>query len=114
MIGIPTTEQVRAWVGVPAGSVPDAELAGMLAAELDLQAKTLRIPADPAEDGTEATYPDPLARALLRRVQRQIAAKAAPLGLIGDGGGEFGAAYLRSWDPEIRRLEDPYRRVVVA
>lgn len=115
MQGVPGLDEVKAWLGDrTAAQVGDEALEGILAAELDLQARTLRLPADPDEDGQEGTYPPPLARALLRRVQREVAAKGAPLGYQGEPTGEFGVAYLRSWDPEIRRLEDPYRIVAIA
>lgn len=115
MLGIPTPTDVRAWVGVAVTSIPDSDLEQILAAELDIQARTLRIPDDPDDpDDGEAEYPPALVRALLRRCQRQVAARQLPLGLVGDPGGEYGAAYLRTWDPEIRRLEDAYRKAVVA
>lgn len=110
MIGIPTLEQTRTWCGVSVTAVSDEDLLEILDGELDIQARTLRIP----DDSDTAEYPKALRRSLLRRCQRQLVAKGLPLGMIGDTGGEFGTAYLRSWDPEIRRLEDPYRKVVIA
>lgn len=114
MLGIPDTPEVRAWVGALPAAVTDADLEDIIDAELDLQAAVLRIPEDPDPYGEEATYPPALARALLRRVQRQVAARQLPLGMVGDTAGEYGMAYLRTWDPEIRRLEDPYRIPVIA
>ena len=112
MIGIPDLAQVRAWVQVPATSIPDADLQQILDAELAVQARTCRIPVD--AEGAEATYPEPLARACLRRCQRQVAAKAVPLGMVGADATEYGPVSLPRWDAEIGRLEASYRQVVVA
>jgi hypothetical protein len=67
------------------------------------------LPVDPDPDtGEEATYPEPLARSLLRRVQREIAAKSVPLGLVGGEASEWSPVGLQSWDAEISRLEASY------
>lgn len=115
MIGVPTPEEVRTWVQVPASAISDEDLAQILAAELAIQARTCRLPDDPDPDtGEEASYPDALARSCLRRVQREIAAKALPLGIVGSEGTDYGPLVLRSWDAEISRLEASYRQVVIA
>lgn len=59
-------------------------------------------------------YPDALARACLRRCQREVAARALPLGILGADSAEYGPITLRAWDAEIVRLEASYRQVVVA
>lgn len=115
MIGVPTSSEVRAWVQVPASAISDADLDQILAAELAIQARICRLPVDPDPDtGGEASYPDALSRAILRRCQREIAAKALPLGILGSEGAEYGPMVLRSWDAEISRLEASYRQVVIA
>lgn len=115
MLNVPSSSEVRAWVQVPATSISDADLDQILAAELAIQSRTCRIPVDPDPDtGGEASYPDALARSLLRRCQREIAAKALPLGILGSEGAEYGPMLLRSWDAEIARLEASYRQVVIA
>jgi hypothetical protein len=114
VIGIPTLEQVRAWCQVPATAVSDEDLQQILDAELGIQARTCRLPTDPEPPAEEATYPEALARACLRRCQRQVAARAVPLGMVGADGAEYGPVNLPRWDAEIGRLEASYRQVVVA
>lgn len=114
MLGIPTAEECRAWANVSAASIPDADLSAIRQAELDLQAATCELPADPDESGGEATYPAALARALMRRVQRQCATRNIPLGYFTDTAAEFGPQQLASWDAEVSRLESSYRIHVVA
>ena len=114
MIGVPDLEQVRAWVQVPATQISDDDLQQILDAELAIQARTCRLPPDPDAEGTEATYPAALARACLRRCQRQVAARAVPLGMVGADASEYGPVNLPSWDAEVGRLEASYRQVVVA
>jgi hypothetical protein len=115
VIGVPTVEEVRAWVQVPASAISEADLSQILAAELAIQSRTCRLPEDPDPDtGEEASYPDALSRACLRRCQREVAAKALPLGILGGEASEYGPLVLRAWDAEIYRLEASYRQVVVA
>lgn len=56
------------------------------------------------------TYNDALAGALIRRVKRARAMSNLPLGVMVD---ETGATRLGSSDPEVRRLEAPYRKLPV-
>lgn len=114
MNGVPDLAAVRAWVGVPATAISDVDLQAILDAELAIQARTCRLPVDPPEPEPPATYPEPLARAVLRRCQRQVAAKAIPLGILGADSTEYGPVNLPRWDAEIARLEASYRQVVVA
>lgn len=68
-------------------------------------------------DGTtapEATYPEALARALLRRCQRNVAARAVPLGALGLEGAEYAPLNLPAWDAEISRLEASWLIPVIA
>lgn len=101
---VPTLAEVRAWANVPATVLPDAILQQVLTAELMLQARLCTLP---------LPYPDELAQALLRRVQRHIAARNLPLGLTAEGY-EYGPARLPRYDQEIERLEAPHRAVVLA
>lgn len=110
MDGFPTLPEVRAWVGVPATSVSDADLQAIIDAESDIQARLCRVPPD--VEG--AVYPPALARAILRRCQRQVAARNVPLGVLGSETGEFGVVNLPSWDAEVSRLEASYRIPVVS
>jgi hypothetical protein len=98
----PTVEDARAWIDTPATVVDDEQLQTVLDAELALQAKLCTVePWSPA-----------LTQALLRRVGREVAAMALPLGVIAPDG-EFGGANLPRFDAEIERLERPFRRVVI-
>lgn len=54
-----------------------------------------------------------LTEALCRRVQANLARRALPLGVIEQSGDAEGRAFLPSVDPEIRRLEAPYRKIRV-
>lgn len=90
---VPTVAELatRLGKGVPQ-DIYDAEVAD--------QARRCRV--DP--------YNEALAAALLRRVQRAMAMRNLPLGVLQD---ESGATRLGSTDPEVRRLEAPYRKVTV-
>lgn len=112
MEGIPDLDQVRAWVGVPTTAISDEDLQQILDAEQQIQARTCRLPEDTVE--VPGVYPAALARALLRRCQREVAVKNLPLGALGVDGTEYGPVRLTSWDAEISRLEATYRIPVVA
>lgn len=62
----------------------------------------------------EATYPDALAMALLRRVQREVAARNLPLGMVGLDASEYGPTRVPYFDAQIEMHEHPYRRQVLA
>lgn len=85
-------------------SFSDAELDDALAAEAAAQRARCRIP---------AAYPADLRQALLRRVARNLAARSVPVASFTsfDGGGT--ATRVPMLDPEILRLEAPYRHLVV-
>jgi hypothetical protein len=73
--------------------------------------------AEVAAQATRLTIPDPitddLVEALYRRVAVNLAKRSIPVGIVGFG--EAGAGVrLGTDDPEIRRLEAPYRDVFVA
>lgn len=59
-----------------------------------------------------AIYPDDLRGALLRRVARNLAMKKLPVAVL-RGDGESGDTVLPGNDPEVRRLERPYRKVIL-
>lgn len=91
---VPTVEEVATAVGKTKEaiqSVYDAEVAD--------QARRCRVdPYDPA-----------LAAALVRRVLRALAMKNLPLGVTLDES----AVRVGSTDPEVRRLEGPFRKTPV-
>ncbi len=115
MLDVPDLAQVRAWIKVPSTAISDQDLEQILDAELAIQARICRVPVDPDPDtGDEATYPAALSRSALRRCQREVAARALPLGVLGGDSTEYGPITLRAWDAEITRLEASYRQVVIA
>ena len=95
MTTLPTVEDVAAALNKDATDIQatyDAEVAD--------QARRCRV--DP--------YSPALAAALVRRVHRALNMQNIPLGVLQD---EAGSTRLGSIDPEIRRLEGPYRKVVI-
>lgn len=106
MATAPDVDAAKAYLG-DESSFSDDDVQEALNAETVAQAYRCRIPA-----GDDA-YPADLALALMRRVSRNLAMKAIPLGYQ-QSATEFGATNTRiGSDPEIRRLEGPYRRWVV-
>jgi hypothetical protein len=87
----------------------DAELARTYLAERVDQLNRVRLPRD--EDG-QPFYPTPLLEALQRRVARNLAMRKVPLGIAASADG-LDVSRVGAVDPEIRRLENPYRRMVV-
>lgn len=110
-MAVPTEDEVRERLKLSAERLSVEELADVLAAEVELQAKVCRIPAPgvPPAD----TFPAPLRTALFRRVARALALKGIPLAVL-QGDAEQGNTVLPSNDPEVRRQERPYRKEVTA
>jgi hypothetical protein len=84
-------------------SFTDPEIQDALDAEAQAQRDVCRIPAN---------YPTSLRQALLRRVMRNLAMRPLPLAVL-TGDAEGGDTVLPGRDPEVRRFEGPYRKVVV-
>lgn len=84
-------------------SATGEELADALAAETSAQWDACRIP---------GAYPFSLRQALLRRCARNLALRGLPLAVL-RGDGETGDTVLPGRDPEVRRLEGPWRRLAV-
>lgn len=80
----------------------DSAIQGAINTETTAQAGKCRIP-DPV--------PADLDEALKRRVVRNLAMRKLPLAML-QGDAERGPAYLPGNDPEVRRLEAPYRKLV--
>lgn len=102
---LPTATEVQTYLastGASSFSLTDIGLA--LAAERAAQAMVCSVP---------AAYPDDLREALYRRVARNLAARSVPVAQFTsfDGGGT--ATRVPGRDPEVGRLEAPYRRLVV-
>ena len=86
-------------------SYTSAELQGALDAESSAQRDVCRIP---------AAYPASLREALLRRVARNLSMRRLTLALArGDAEAGSSDIVLSGSDPEVRRLEGPYPKLVV-
>lgn len=106
----PTLPAVKAYLGDD-HSWSDDEVSAALAAETVAQARVVSFPAE--DPLTPLPYPADLAEALYRRVARNLAMRAIPLGAQPTIT-EMGIGTFRpGQDPEVRRLEAPYRRLVV-
>lgn len=108
----PDRTAVRDYIGTN-GAYSDEAIDSALATEVAAQARLVRLPADPDAPADPLPYPADLLEALLRRVQRLLEMRSKPLGYQ-DTMTEFGPASSRVGpDPEIRRLEAPYRKMVL-
>lgn len=107
-----TVEEVRGWVKLPAAALGDEDLVRMYRAAVGTVVKSCRVPRDEVTgDPVTAGWPSELVQAVLRRTQRQIAAKNLPLGVL-DQAGEYGPARIPHYDQLIEELEGPFRIVV--
>jgi hypothetical protein len=99
-----SAEVVARWAVTVDATTTYPQIQDALTAEAAAQARRVRYPDGP--------YPD-LDEALKRRVQRNLAMRPLPLAVM-PGNVDTGAAAFRPGgsDPEIRRLEGPYRRLV--
>ncbi|MFT4189847.1 MAG: hypothetical protein QM621_14880 [Aeromicrobium sp.] len=95
----PDLAAVKEYLGPLAANQSDTAVGGALAAETAAQASACRV----------VPYAPPLAEALLRRVSRNLAMRGLPLGVMSD---EMGSTRVGGNDPEVRRLEGPYRKRV--
>lgn len=97
--GMPTLDDVADYLVDSSWS--DDELTSALDAESAAQRSVCRV---------GAVYPADLREALLRRVARNLAMRSLPLAAPS---GDSDAAFIPGRDPEIRRLEAPWRKLVV-
>lgn len=109
-MAVPTVAECRDRLKLTEDRIGDEELADVLAGEIELQAKVCAIP-EPDVDPDVDTFPVSLRNALFRRVARALSIKA---NLTGVQVGDAGVTYLPSNDPEVRRLERPFRLEVFA
>lgn len=100
--GMPIVDDVARYLKAAAASWSQSELQDELDSEFEHQQ---------AKCGVRAVYPTPLRKALLRRVQRALAMRALPLATQ-QGDADGGSFLLPGNDPEVRRLEAPYRKLV--
>lgn len=101
-----TLEQLDAYLGGEDGhSFTDEELQGALDAETAAQAARCRLPDPVSADPVSAD----LDEALKRRCARNLAMRRIPLA-VPQGDAESGPTIIPGNDPEVRRLEAPYRK----
>lgn len=112
-MAIPTLEETRVYIGVPATALSDEDLTRIYAAQQAEQVARCAWPADPLDPDAD-TYPDALGQAFLRRVQREVSAKNLPLGMVGVDAGEYGPSRLPFLDSLVEENERPYRKQVLA
>lgn len=108
----PTLANVKAYLGTQ-HSWTDAQITSALASETAAQLAVCALPAD-ADPEAPGPYPDDLAEALCRRVAHNLAVREVPLG-VQAAITDTASAVLRvgGTDAEVRRLEGPYRRLVL-
>jgi hypothetical protein len=100
-----TLATLKAYLKSAAAQWSDPELTAAIATETIAQAQKVQVAAAIAAGDTAA-----IDEALHRRVQANLARRALPLGVISASGDGTPATYLPGTDPEIRRLEGPWRR----
>lgn len=90
--------EVKTYLGTVAAT--DAAITDALSAEYAAQAARCRT----------GLYTNDLRQALMRRVQCNLARRPLPLGLTQGDNDAGTTSYVPGQDPEVRRLEAPYRR----
>lgn len=110
--GQPDATEVTTYLGDSGGSWDEEAVQAALDAEIVDQANRVRFPLN--DDG-EPTYTAALREALCRRVAHNLAVRALPLGVQATVT-EMAAmtTYVGGTDAEVKRLEAPYRKRVVA
>lgn len=110
----PDIDAVLTYLGeLDADAERKAVIAGALATEIIAQRNAVRASAfgtDPASPAPPVAYPADLAEAVCRRVARNLALRNVPLAVL-QSDAEGGPLTTPGKDPEIRRLEGPYRRL---
>jgi hypothetical protein len=97
----------RAYLAIPATALPDADLDRMLMACAVDQAFRIRPPATPEETAAAD-------QGLLRRVQKEVASKNLPLGMVGIDTSEYGPARIPFYDALVEEHERGLRKMVLA
>lgn len=102
----PTLPEITTYLGT-SHSWGASAIAEAYEAEIEAQANVCRLPADGA-------YPKPLRDALGRRVAHNLAVRDLPLGVqatVSDMA--VATRQVGGLDPEVRRLEAPYRKMLI-
>lgn len=110
-MALPTVEEVTAYLDARDGASSSwdaAQVENAYNAELAQQRAHVRVQYF-ADDG--ALYTDDLAEALKRRVARNLALRGIPLAVL--QGEDSSPAFIPRKDPEVARLEGPYKKLVV-
>jgi hypothetical protein len=115
MTAAPDTTAVQAYLTAQGASWDTDAVSAALAAEKAAQKRSCKIPQDltdplnPVDD-----YQADLAEALCRRVAANLANRGLPLG-VQTQVAEFGGLSTRvgGLDREVRRLEGPFRKVIL-
>lgn len=103
---MPDLTEVKAYLSTNGGtSATDESITEALDAEAAAQRAVCDVP---------PVYPDDLREALKRRVARNLAARSVPIAQVTTFEGGASATHVPRTDPEVIRLEGPYRKVVVA
>ena len=114
----PDLAAVKAYLDLADGLADDAEISSALAAETAAQAAVCTIPVvpvDPDDPDAGDVYADDIAEALFRRVAHNLALRGLPLGVQASlADGYVATNRVGGTDAEVRRLEAPYRKLVIA
>lgn len=103
---------VRVTIGVPATALSDEDLQRIYDACDDSQRRRCTNMSD--DDGNPVDdVPPAINQAFVRRIQREVAARNLPLGMVGIDS-EYGAAKLPAFDALVEDAERPYRKQVLA
>lgn len=101
--GMPNVNDVASYLRERVGGWSTAQLSDALEAERAAQR---------AKCGERPSYPADLREALFRRVSRNLAMRQLPLA-VATGDADSGPTILPGNDPEVRRLEAPWRKLVM-
>jgi len=99
--GVPTVAEYKDYVKNDFGSWTDAEIQSTIDVEASAQRAVCRVGAIIAPD---------LRSAILRRVRVNLSRRTLPVLITVDSDGNN--SFIPSRDPEVRRLEGPYRKLV--
>lgn len=108
----PDLTDVKAYLGTD-HSWSDTEVQSALDAETAAQVRACSLPVDP-DPLNPLPYPADLAEALCRRVAANLANRSLPLGVSAAiSEAAISTTRVGGGDREVRRLEAPWRRLVV-
>jgi hypothetical protein len=108
--GYPDITAVRAYIRVPATSLPDADLLRMMCTAATDQ--TARCNTATGYDVENQRVNASLEQAFYRRVQREVAGRNLPLGMVGVDSAEYGPTRIAA-DNLIDEHERAYVRAVL-